>query len=470
MSQTLQYLLEVTLCWAVFYAIFFAFLRQVTFFSVNRWYLLSTLLLGIFIPLLRHVEIDLHQEQISQALPLVMMVGEMPAQMAISVEEATIDWQQYIYWALGGVYFIGVSFFAYRLLRSLYKIYQLKSMARVEIADQAILLHTDQPHLPFSFLHYIFISDQVALSEEYDDILRHEIEHVRSHHTINVLLIELIQILFWFNPFIYLYKTAIRQTHEYLADAAVLQSTNRKTYGTMLLKQSLSGLEIALTHRFFHSHIKKRINMMYQKQSGRSAWINYSFALIGVFTMGLLFACQQNEEVEIIDSSFIKGQILDEVVLTAFGRSRIKTEMSPTTLDPINNATWLEVTSEVNTGTAIQRVPLFPGCEELGESYLSQKECANNKLNHYLYTNLIYPKEARKAGIEGRTLVQFVIQKDGTIGRTHLVKDIGGGCGEAALAVINNMNDDGIRWTPGVDAGQQVDVLYTLPVIYKLEG
>ncbi len=307
----LQYLLEVTLCWAVFYAIFFAFLRQVTFFSVNRWYLLSTLMLGIFIPLLRHVEIDLHQEEISQALPLVMMVGEMPAQMAISVEEATIDWQLYIYWTLGGVYFIGFSFFAYRLLRSLYKIYQLKSMARVEVADQATLLHTDQPHLPFSFLHYIFISDQVALSEEYDDILRHEIEHVRSHHTIDVLLIELIQILFWFNPFIYLYKTAIRQTHEYLADAAVLQSTNRKTYGTMLLKQSLSGLEIALTHRFFHSHIKKRINMIYQKQSGRSAWLKYALALPVLFFLTVVFARHNGQDLnfKMYSSTSLKEEI-----------------------------------------------------------------------------------------------------------------------------------------------------------------
>ena len=120
--------------------------------------------------------------------------------------------------------------------------------------------------------------------------MEHERTHVKSRYSVDVLLIELIQITFWFNPMIYLYKTALRQTHEYLADAAVLRHTSRKTYGTMLLKQSLSGLEIALTHQFFHSHIKKRINMMYQKKSGRSAWLKYALAVPVLFVLTMVFA------------------------------------------------------------------------------------------------------------------------------------------------------------------------------------
>ena len=149
-------------------------------------------------------------------------------------------------------------------------------------------------HLPFSFWDTIYISDRVELTEEFQDILEHERTHVKSRHSIDVLLIELIQIAFWFNPMIYVYKTALRQTHEYLADAAVLEQTSRKTYGTMLLKQSLSGLEIALTHQFFHSHIKKRINMMYQKKSGRSAWLKYALAVPVLFVLTVVFANRSN--------------------------------------------------------------------------------------------------------------------------------------------------------------------------------
>ena len=254
----LQYILEVTLCWALFYLIFFGLLRKLTFFSVNRWYLLSSLILGMLIPQLRHIELNMYQEEISETLPIAIMVKELPAQVAVTVEEvtATIEWSDIIANVLWGVYILGLLFFGWRLLRSLYRIYGLYASGRKIDLDGSKVVYTQSEHLPFSFWDTVYISDQVELTEDFQDILEHERTHVKSRHSIDVLLIELIQITFWFNPMIYLYKTALRQTHEYLADAAVLQHTSRQTYGTMLLKQSLSGLEIALTHQFFHSHIK----------------------------------------------------------------------------------------------------------------------------------------------------------------------------------------------------------------------
>ncbi len=288
----LQYILEVTLCWALFYLIFFGLLRKLTFFSVNRWYLLGSLILGMLIPQLRHIELNMYQEEISESLPIAIMVKEIPAQVAVTVEEvsATMEWSTILANVLWGVYIVGLVFFGFRLFRSLYRIYRLHMDGRKEVIDGASIIYTQSEHLPFSFWDTIYISDRVELTEEFQDILEHERTHVKSLHSIDVLLIELIQIAFWFNPMIYVYKTALRQTHEYLADAAVLQQTSRKTYGTMLLKQSLSGLEIALTHQFFHSHIKKRINMMYQKKSGRSAWLKYALALPVLFVLTVVFA------------------------------------------------------------------------------------------------------------------------------------------------------------------------------------
>ncbi len=110
-------------------------------------------------------------------------------------------------------------------------------------------------------------------------MITHELEHVKSHHSLDVLYMEIVNVLFWFNPLIYLYKSAIKQTHEYLADAAVLYQTDKKMYGHILLRQSLSGIQIALAHSFFNSHIKKRIKMMYQKKSGKWAGLKYLLVL-----------------------------------------------------------------------------------------------------------------------------------------------------------------------------------------------
>ena len=133
----LQYIPEVTLCWALFYLIFFGLLRKLTFFSVNRWYLLSSLILGMLIPQLRHIELNMYQEEISETLPIAIMVKELPAQVAVTVEEvtATIEWSDIIANVLWGVYILGLVFFGWRLLRSLYRIYRLYAGGRKVISS-----------------------------------------------------------------------------------------------------------------------------------------------------------------------------------------------------------------------------------------------------------------------------------------------------------------------------------------------
>ena len=268
------------------------------------------------------MELNMYQDEISQTIPIAIMVKELPAQVAVRVEEATatIEWSAIVSDVLWGVYVLGLLFFGWRLLRSLYRIYSLNANGRNVDLDGSKVVYTQSEHLPFSFWDRVYISDQVELTEDFRDILEHERTHVKSRHSIDVLLIEVIQITFWFNPMIYLYKTALRQTHEYLADAAVLEHTSRQTYGTMLLKQSLSGLEIALTHQFFHSHIKKRINMMYQKKSGRSAWLKYALALPVLFLLTMVFANRSSDG--IVNSD------LSEIVLNNYDESKLTEELT----------------------------------------------------------------------------------------------------------------------------------------------
>ena len=145
--------------------------------------------------------------------------------------------------------------------------------------------------------------------------------------------------------------------------------------------------------------------------------------------------------------------------------------------EPNNNngfPTALSVDPETYPSNEIFRVvevmPRFPGCEDTDLSDNDKKACSDKKLIEYLYTNLSYPEEARKKGIQGRVYVQFVIEKDGSISDINLAKGIGGGCDEAAIAVLDKMNQDEITWQPGLQKGTPVRVLYTLPVSYQLEG
>lgn len=115
----------------------------------------------------------------------------------------------------------------------------------------------------------------------------------------------------------------------------------------------------------------------------------------------------------------------------------------------------------------VEEAPRFPGCEQ----YPSQKDkelCANQKLQTYLYRNIKYPDIARKTGVQGRCIISFVVEKDGTITNAKIAQDIGGGCGEEALRVVNSMNNMNEPWRSGKQRGNPVRVQFNLPINFNL--
>lgn len=108
----------------------------------------------------------------------------------------------------------------------------------------------------------------------------------------------------------------------------------------------------------------------------------------------------------------------------------------------------------------VDQLPFFDKCTD--------KECSDERLINFISSHLKYPKKARKKGIQGRVFIQFVVKKDGSVGDAKIVREIGGGCGEEALKVVNSMNSKTKGWTPGALKGDKVNVLYTLPVTFKI--
>lgn len=118
----------------------------------------------------------------------------------------------------------------------------------------------------------------------------------------------------------------------------------------------------------------------------------------------------------------------------------------------------------------VEQSPRFPGCEDMSGSKEEKEACAQKKMLEYIYGNLKYPAIARENGIEGQVVIQFVVAKDGSIEDIQLVRDLEGGCGEAAVKIVRGMNNLPQKWTPGKQRGRPVKVKYTLPVKFKLEG
>lgn len=118
----------------------------------------------------------------------------------------------------------------------------------------------------------------------------------------------------------------------------------------------------------------------------------------------------------------------------------------------------------------VEHMPRFPGCENEPGSDKEKEKCAKGKMLQYIYKNLKYPAVARENGVQGMVVLQFVITEEGLISDIDVIRDPGAGCGEAAKAVVENMNNLPDRWVPGIQRGIPVKILYTLPVKFKLDG
>ena len=115
-----------------------------------------------------------------------------------------------------------------------------------------------------------------------------------------------------------------------------------------------------------------------------------------------------------------------------------------------------------------EQMPMFQGCEDVSD-YDERARCAEGKLLEFVYRHLHYPPEARKNGIEGMVVVQFTIATDGYVEDIKVVRDLKDGCGEAALSIIEDMNEiDGPPFNPAMLDGKAVPLLYTLPIRFKL--
>ena len=141
---------------------------------------------------------------------------------------------------------------------------------------------------------------------------------------------------------------------------------------------------------------------------------------------------------------------------------------SQTEKDPVGKGKQPVTEQEELFFIIVEQMPLFPGCDSLSERH-EKDECTRISVVDFVQSKLNYPEEARKNEIEGTVVVQFVVEVTGTITHINVVRDIGGGCGPAAIEAVSKMNEMPDKWTPGRQRGNAVAILYTLPVQFKLK-
>jgi BlaR1 peptidase M56 len=272
----LHYLLEANLYLAVFYAGYYLFLSRETYYTLNRIYLLFSCIASFALPvmqlgILKPVERPItavHFTFATQAATATFIP------VHISPAAPTFTWQD----GIVDVYLFGAAVLLVVLLIKLYQLLKLTSVKKSDPEGSYKVVQINGSDTAFSFFNYLFIGTKVQQAEI---IIKHELVHIRQKHSADIVFIELLKIVNWFNPFIYLLQYSLREIHEYIADEKIASSgTDALTYSSFLVNNAYGVSGSSITHSFFNYNLlKKRIIMLHQKRSGTLARLRYLLAI-----------------------------------------------------------------------------------------------------------------------------------------------------------------------------------------------
>lgn len=288
------------------------------------------------------------------------------------------------------------------------------------IPKGALLILVPDNTEPYSFFKNIIVGTRDLDEEEMRCILAHESVHVNRNHSLDIVCMRLICCVMWFNPFAWMMLHELRAVHEYQADAAAADIDN-KNYLRLIYRQTTGFGYGHITNKFHSINIKKRIVMMNQKKTRFGAW--KMLAALPVAALLMVVGCKPAT----VEKADTKEAQMDEATVVE-DDTIYETLVHPVEVDPE-----------------------FPG--------------GNEALYKYLAQNIKYPEKAKADKIEGRVVVGFVIEKDGSISNAEVRRSVNVEMDAEALRVINAMP----KWKPGMQRGVPVRVQYNIPITFKLQ-
>lgn len=423
------YLLQVNLGIILFYALYKLICTRDTLFNSRRLILLLSLILPFIIPLIdirewmetRESLVMLTNFDYSTTIPEIVVgtAGTEPGNQVFVISE----------W-IKNIYIAGILALSVRLIVQAISLYMIILRTPEKTVNGIRIKCMKDKSGPFSFFNWIFLNPDNVKEEEISEILTHEMAHVRQRHSIDVIISELVNICCWINPFAWLMKREVRLNLEFLADRKVMDAGfATKSYQYHLLGLTYSH-KYGLSNNFNFSHLKQRIIMMNKKKTNGAGHIKYALFAIPAFALLLAgnISCS---------SEATKTDDVKENAVTEKANEAEVIVQEPATKD--------------EAFAVVEQMPEFPG---------GMKE-----LMTYLKDNIKYPKAAQDKKVQGRVIVQFVVEKDGTPTEFNVVRSVDPDLDAEALRVLGGMP----KWKPGMQKGQVVRVKYTVPVAFRLQ-
>ena len=422
----INYIIQVMLFQVLFLIVYDFVLSKETFFTKNRWYLLMSAIMSFCIPF---IQIPSFQKVVSNDVRFLLPEIILSPQNMIEKTEVYQNFN-------GGLVIFWLGFLFFLVLFS-FKVYKLTSLIiknSIEKKDSYTLIMIPNSKKAFSFFNYIFLGADINELEK-EKIISHELIHCKQKHSLDLLFFESLKILMWFNPLLYIYQKRIATVHEYISDAIILKSADKKLYMNTLVNQLFDVENISFVNQFYkHSQLKKRIMMITKEKSNKMKQIKYLLLVPILASMLFYTACSNTENNVLEKRTITKHQI------------QTKNEI---------------IEKEVIPFAMIDKVPTFPGCPE------NDKSCFNKKMQQHFQKefDVNLTDSLKLSPGKKRIIMLFKINKEGAITEIK-AKAPHPALQEEAVRIIKLLP----IMKPGELDGEKVAVKYILPMRIEVEA
>ena len=474
------YLIKINVALMLLYGFYRLTVSRDTFFGLRRLTLWLIYAVALMVPALS-LEYWVRDTPTMASMAHVYADTFYPV-VVVKAQAPGITWMD----MLLGIYWAGVAVLSLRLVWQLFSIIRLAIISRKQEVEGITVHLLRGEGSPFSFFRWVFMYPSTLEGKQLHEVMVHECTHVSGLHFLDTLFSELFSIACWFNPFAWLMKQEVRMNLEYLADESVLSDGNaRKSYQYHLLglayRQPNESTKIA--NNFNLLPLKKRIKMMNKRRTseiGKAKYLLFA-PLAGVLLMVSNIESvareigEQIPEVAEVQQKAEQALNADVAVANPMAKDAVEmmnpaeaeemeadkaAEAALIAVEQAKQAAEEKVKTKPQTDTTKKKnswdcipetMPYFPG--------------GNVLMLKYLADNIKYPASAVKAKKQGRVIVGFIVQKDGSITHAKIVRSIDPELDAEALRVVKGMP----KWTPGTQLGKPVSVKYTLPVKFSLQ-
>ena len=480
MQSFLIYEGKVAVVLLVFYLFYRFLLRKETFHRLNRIVLVGTAVLSFVLPLCiitLHRPMEFAAEGLAaQSAPSAEAVVELaPAVDAIGT---AVPWWPV---ALSVVFFAGVAFVLIRVVVSIFSVMRIVRKGETVLEEDGCrIVVTESDIDPFSWMRYIVLSRK-DWEGPHSSVFAHEKAHIRYNHSSELLLVDIISALQWFNPAIWMLRSDLQEIHEYEADDAVLRSgADIKEYQYLLIRKAVSKSGYSVANSFNHSILKNRITMMSKTRSpfrrGLRALYVLPLLCLGIilqakttYVLGdnaseplIILKQKWGEEKEISKEEFdnLSGGLIQSVELLKDASAKEKygdraangvvvvTMRMPTELDEIVVIRYGEDSDEP--------VPFFLMNPDTMPSFQGGDM---NNFSRWLNTRIAAPKDCKHYGT---MKIGFVVGEDGRVRDVEIVESI---C-EELDSMMRSLVSESPEWEPATSNGRPVAQYLTIPVVF----